>query len=87
MGTLGYEFSSDKKMKLRNLIVGGHFDLVYRVEGKDILELKGDTAGENTLNGQPYPTRRFNFTISGDSLTLRELTAGADREPFTLKRR
>jgi hypothetical protein len=38
MGTLEYEFSSDKKMKLRNLVNCGHFDLVYR-------ELKGDTAG------------------------------------------
>jgi len=82
---LEYEFRSDGKMKLRNLINGGHFDLVYTVKG-NVIEVKGDTVGENTLNGQPYPTRRFEFTLSGDSLTLRELT-GEPQPPVTFTRR
>jgi hypothetical protein len=82
---LEYEFRADKKLKLRNLVNGGHFDLVYRVDGPNTIEVKGDTAGENTLNGQPYPTRRFEFTLTGDTLTLRELT-GDDREPIVFKR-
>jgi predicted Zn finger-like uncharacterized protein len=82
---LEYEFRSDGKMKLRNLINGGHFDLVYTVKG-NVIEVKGDTVGENTLNGQPYPTRRFQFTLSGDNLTLRELEPNPE-PPITFTRR
>jgi hypothetical protein len=84
---LEYEFRSDGKMKLRNLTNGSQLDLAYKFVESNVIEIKGDTSGNNTLNGQPYPPRRMQVTLTGDELTLRELSPDPDPEGVKFKRR
>ncbi len=73
-------------MKLNNFTTGIKLDLVYQSVGPDAIEIKGDTVGNNKLNGQPYPTRRLEVRVTGNELHVRELSPELEKEGFTLKK-
>lgn len=83
---LEYEFRPDGKMKLRNLVNGGQSDLVYTFVERNVIEIKGDTVGDNMLNGAPYPTRRLEVTITGNELLVRQLSPQREPEGIKFKR-
>jgi predicted Zn finger-like uncharacterized protein len=85
---LEYEFRSDGKLKTRNFTNQQlpPLDLVYKFVETNVIEIKGDSSGNNTLNGQPYPTIRMNVTVVGDELTLRELSPDPDPNGVKFKR-
>lgn len=79
-----FEFRSDKKLKRNN------FDLIYKFVDANTIEIKGDTVGNNLLNGQPYPTIRYRVEIRGETLTLTEVSQpppGEQAEKYLLKKR
>jgi hypothetical protein len=81
---ISWEFKSDGKLKRSG------FDLVYTFVNADTIEIKGDKGGTNMLNGKPYPTIRYQVTITGgNTLTLREVSPpppNSGPEEFILKR-
>jgi hypothetical protein len=83
---LEYELRADGKMKLQNFNTGIKLDLVYQSIGRNAIEIKGDTAGNNTLNGQPYPMRRLEVRVTGNELHVRETFPENEPDGFTLKK-
>jgi hypothetical protein len=79
-----FEFRDDGKLKRQG------FDLVYKFVDRNTIEIGPDKQGNNTLNGQPYPTIRYRVEVKTDTLTLTEVSpppAGEQAEKYVLKRR
>jgi hypothetical protein len=79
-----FDFRADGKLKRNN------FDLVYKFVDANTIEIGPDKQGNNTLNGQPYPTIRYRVEITGDTLKLNEVSPpppGEEAEKYVLKRK
>jgi len=79
-----FDFRKDKKLKRQDR------DLVYKFINSNTIEIGPDKQGNNTLNGEPYPTIRYRVEVKTDTLTLTEVSPpprGEAPEKYVLKRR
>lgn len=80
-----FDFRADKKLKRQG------FDLVYRFVDTNTIEIGPDKAGNNQLNGKPYPTIRYRVEFKGaEEMTLTEVSPpppGEQAEKYVMKRK